>query len=83
MNVLLDTHALLWWLDDEATLSREAHDVISDATNPVFLSAAVIWEIRIKQRLGIDIGRPSQAFPVTPPCVRVRTRRFGSVKQFD
>ena len=25
----------------------------------------------------IDIGRPSQAFPVTPPCVRVRTRRFG------
>ena len=25
----------------------------------------------------IDIGRPSQAFPVTPPCIRVRTRRFG------
>jgi putative transposase len=25
----------------------------------------------------IDIGRPLQAFPVTPPCVRVRTRRFG------
>jgi len=29
----------------------------------------------------IDIGRPSRAFPVTPPCVRVRTRRFGRVKQ--
>ena len=26
---------------------------------------------------GIDIGRRSLAFPVTPPCVRVRTRRFG------
>jgi len=25
----------------------------------------------------IDIGRPSRAFPVTPPCIRVRTRRFG------
>jgi len=25
----------------------------------------------------IDIGRPSQAVPVTPPCIRVRTRRFG------
>ena len=25
----------------------------------------------------IDIGRPSRAFPVTPPCVRVRTRRFS------
>jgi hypothetical protein len=33
----------------------------------------------------IDIGRPSRAFPVTPPCVRVRTRRFGwlSVSQVD
>jgi hypothetical protein len=32
-----------------------------------------------KSRRGeqIDIGRPLQAFPVTPPCVRVRTRRFG------
>ena len=26
-----------------------------------------------------DIGRPSRAFPVTPPCVRVRTRRFGEL----
>ena len=30
----------------------------------------------------IDIGRPSQAFPVTPPCVRVRTRRFGRLCGF-
>ena len=29
--------------------------------------------------LQIDIGRPSPAFPVTPPCVRVRTRRFGEL----
>ena len=28
-------------------------------------------------RKEIDIGRPSRAFPVTPPCVRIRTRRFG------
>ena len=34
-----------------------------------------------RQALGIDIGRPSRAFPVTPPCVRVRTRRFGSVER--
>jgi putative transposase len=29
---------------------------------------------------GIDIGRRSLAFPVTPPCVRVRTRRFDKIK---
>ena len=29
----------------------------------------------------IDIGRPSQAVPVTPPCVRNRTRRFDTIKR--
>ncbi len=31
----------------------------------------------------IDIGRPSPAFPVTPPCIRVRTRRFGELSFTD
>lgn len=52
MNLLLDTHVLLWWLDDNPTLSKEARVVISEPTNIVFISAAVIWEIRIKQSLG-------------------------------
>ena len=52
MNLLLDTHALLWWLDDNPTLSAEARDAIADGRNLVFVSAVVIWEIRIKQALG-------------------------------
>jgi len=52
MNLLLDTHALLWWLDDNPTLSVEARDAIADGRNMVFVSAVVIWEIRIKQALG-------------------------------
>ncbi len=52
MNLLLDTHVLLWWLDDNPTLSKAARSAISEATNIVFISAAVIWEIRIKQSLG-------------------------------
>ncbi|HPQ54329.1 MAG TPA: type II toxin-antitoxin system VapC family toxin [Spirochaetota bacterium] len=56
MNVLLDTHTLLWWLDDNPTLSREAINIISDGKNVVFISAASIWEIRIKESIGkIDI----------------------------
>jgi len=56
MNVLLDTHTLLWWLDDNPTLSREACNIISDGKNVVFMSAASIWEIRIKESIGkIDI----------------------------
>ena len=52
MNLLLDTHALLWWLDDNPTLSKEARASISEPTNVVFISSAIIWEIRIKQSLG-------------------------------
>lgn len=52
MNLLLDTHALLWWLDDSPTLSKKAREFISDGGNMVFVSAVVIWEIRIKQSLG-------------------------------
>jgi PIN domain nuclease of toxin-antitoxin system len=52
VNLLLDTHALLWWLDDNPTLSEEARTAIADGGNPVFVSSVVIWEIRIKQGLG-------------------------------
>jgi len=52
MNLLLDTHVLLWWLDASPTLSEKATSAIADGSNLVFVSAAVIWEIRIKQALG-------------------------------
>lgn len=52
MNLLLDTHILLWWLDGSPSLSEIARGKISDANNTVFISAAVIWEVRIKQALG-------------------------------
>jgi len=58
MNLLLDTHVLLWWLDDHPTLSQKARAAIADGKNLVFVSAVVIWEIRIKQTLGkLEIPR--------------------------
>jgi PIN domain nuclease of toxin-antitoxin system len=52
MNLLLDTHVLLWWLEDHPSLSKSCRSAIADGNNLVFVSAAVIWEIRIKQALG-------------------------------
>ena len=52
MNLLLDTHVLLWWLDANPSLSEKAKTTIADGNNLVLISAAVIWEIRIKQALG-------------------------------
>ena len=51
MKLLLDTHALLWWLDDDARLSRSATEAIAEA-ELVAVSAASAWEISIKQALG-------------------------------
>lgn len=52
MNVLLDTHVLLWWLDDNPLLSAKARTIISSSKNLAFVSAASIWEISIKKSLG-------------------------------
>ena len=52
MNLLLDTHVLLWWLEDNPTLLKKAKKAIADGGNVVCVSTAVIWEIRIKQALG-------------------------------
>ena len=52
MRVLLDTHALLWWVADSARLSPSAHRAIADEDNDVFVSAASAWEIATKHRLG-------------------------------
>lgn len=52
MRVLLDTHALLWWLDGDRRLSRRARNVIADDDNAVLVSAASAWEISTKVRLG-------------------------------
>ncbi|GAB1388443.1 hypothetical protein MASR1M6_06240 [Rubrivivax sp.] len=52
MRLLLHTHALLWWLTDDARLSATAREALADAANEVFVSAASAWEIATKQRLG-------------------------------
>jgi PIN domain nuclease of toxin-antitoxin system len=51
-RLLVDTHALLWWLADDASLSPTARDAIADPTNEPLVSAASVWEIAIKRGLG-------------------------------
>ena len=52
MNLLLDTHVLLWWLDDNPILLVKAKEAIANGNNMVFVSAVTIWEISIKHTLG-------------------------------
>jgi PIN domain nuclease of toxin-antitoxin system len=52
MRLLLDTHALLWWLSGDAQLTHAAREAVGNEENTVFVSAASAWEIATKARLG-------------------------------
>ena len=71
MRVLLDTHAFLWWVTDNAQLSARARRVIADTDNGISVSAASAWEIATKQRIGKLDGVPDA------------TRRFSELLAED
>lgn len=52
MNLLLDTHTLLWFIAGSASLSANARGLIEDASNEKFVSIASIWETSIKASIG-------------------------------
>ena len=67
MNLLLDTHLLLWAAIGSEKLSAEARNMINNNANRVYFSAASIWEVVIKN--GLATGR----FSYGPLLVEART----------
>lgn len=62
-DLLLDTHAMLWFFWDDPLLSLRAKSLIEDPNNRKLVSIASCWEIAIKCGLGkLKLGSPSQAF---------------------
>ena len=52
MNLLLDTHVLIWALENNSTLSEQARVAIIGSQNLIYVSAVSIWEISIKKAIG-------------------------------
>jgi len=52
MEVLLDTHTLIWWMVDPARLSKEATATLTNSDSRVLVSAVVAWELAIKINAG-------------------------------
>lgn len=52
MNILLDTHALIWLAISPQNLSQQATNIITDPTHTLFTSLVSIWEMQIKLQLG-------------------------------
>jgi PIN domain nuclease of toxin-antitoxin system len=59
VRLLLDTHAFLWWVDDNRRLSRKARSAIASREHTCYLSLASVWEMAIKasmDRLSLPSG---------------------------
>lgn len=65
MRLLLDTHALLWWLNADRRLARAARRAIQSEDNQRFVSIAGAWEMAVKVSLGkLRLPMPTGAFLV-------------------
>jgi PIN domain nuclease of toxin-antitoxin system len=59
VRYLLDTHVVLWMLDDAPQLGRRLREQITDPANDVYVSVVSVWEMALKARIGkleADIG---------------------------
>jgi PIN domain nuclease of toxin-antitoxin system len=68
VKVLLDTHTFLWWVTNDARLSKNVIEVIQDPEVEVLLSVVTPWEMVIK----VGIGKLQLS---DPPEVLVREQR--------
>ena len=62
MRLLLDTHTLIWWLTEDASLPNSARRLIGSKSHAVLVSVVSAWEIATKVRLGrlgaaVDLAR--------------------------
>jgi PIN domain nuclease of toxin-antitoxin system len=64
MRLLLDTHTLIWAVDQPAKLSPGATTALQDPANELLLSAATIWEIAIK----VAVKKLNLSGPYRPWC---------------
>ncbi len=82
MTALLDTHILIWWLNDASRFSPEQREVVDSASagSPLLVSDISLWEVATLY----DLGRIRLAVPlrewldkaVAPPLVRTHDRRI-------
>ena len=76
MTALLDTHILIWWLNDSSRLSPAQQEVVASASaeSPLLVSDISLWEVATLRSLGrIQLTIPLRAWldkAVAPPLVR-------------
>ena len=88
MRLLLDTHAMYWYIEGDLQLSGTARTLIQDSSNEILVSPASYWEIAIKVSIGkwrlnrpyedfVDIGRNQYGFQLLPILPAHTARLIG------
>ena len=63
MNLLLDTHVVIWWLEKNPKLGPRTKATLRDPNTQPWVSAAVIWEISIKSALNrLQLAEPPEVW---------------------
>src|SRR3990167_1767002 len=95
MNLLLDTHVFIWCLENPKAMDPKTVEIIQNTDHLVFVSAATLWEISIKQSIGkLTISKQDllkemeiahfEALPITPRhAVLVKTLPLLHGDPFD
>ena len=78
MNLLLDTHILIWALNEDPALSEKAREIILDSDNAIYYSTVSVWEIAIKHALHPDnvafTGKELAGFCKEAGCLPLEVR---------
>jgi PIN domain nuclease of toxin-antitoxin system len=82
MRVLVDTHAILWWLVDDKRLSKTARRILEDSTRARLVSFASLWEIAIKMGAG-KLSVRGFSFSELPPLLRGLEFQFLPIRLGD
>jgi PIN domain nuclease of toxin-antitoxin system len=77
VKLLLDTITFLWILSDEERIAPAARSALNDADNHVYLSAASVWEICVKHRLG------KLKLPLAPERLVAEERRLRGIESLE
>ncbi len=76
MDIILDTHTIIWFFESDPGLSKEAKRLIMDPMNQNFVSVTSIWEMVIKEQ----IGKLSLSKPVTEITQHIQRNGIGLIE---
>lgn len=72
MNYLIDTHILIWFIEGNEKLDKQAQALITNPENDIYISQASLWEMTIK----ISIGKLSLSISLSELELFLRKNQF-------